>query len=110
MKISKHQEYRRNVKARAVAMMGGCCSRCGFDDARALRFHHTKPIRRGLNGLRRQSKTSTTTHLAVVRGDKDGVRLLCSNCSTIETAKDWTLNINVKRRQRDRSLIDRPRR
>jgi hypothetical protein len=49
--ISKHQKHRRSVKAKAIALLGGCCSRCGFADARALRMHHVKPVRRGRNGL-----------------------------------------------------------
>jgi hypothetical protein len=97
MKSSKHREYRIRVKARALAMKGGCCERCGYEDERALRFHHTKPVRRAFNGLRRQAQSSTKTHLDVVRGDGKGVRLLCANCSTIDTARDWTLNVNLKR-------------
>ena len=97
MKPSKHQAHRRNVKVRAIAMMGGRCERCGFDNVVALRFHHVKPVRRGLSGLRKQAESSTTSHRAVVRGDAKGIRLLCANCSTIDTAKDWTLNVNLKR-------------
>jgi hypothetical protein len=87
MKISKHREYRRNVKARAIALKGGRCERCGVPDQRALRFHHVKPVRRGFTGLRQQAKTSTETHRAVVRGDGKGVLLLCANCSVIDTAR-----------------------
>jgi hypothetical protein len=34
--------------------------------------------------------------LDVVRGDAKGVRLLCANRSAIDTAQDWTLNLNLK--------------
>ena len=88
MKISKHREYRARTKARAIALKGGRCERCGFADQSALRFHHTRPLRRGSNGLRKQAKSSTETHRAVVRGDGKSVRLLCANCSTIDTATD----------------------
>ena len=44
MKQSKHREYRRNVKARAIALKGGRCEQCGFADEQALRFHHTRPV------------------------------------------------------------------
>jgi hypothetical protein len=97
MKISKHREYRRSVKAKAIAMKGGRCQRCGFDDVRALRFHHVKPLRRTSNGLRKRAETSTESHRAVIRGEGRGINLLCANCSCIDTAKDWTLNLNVKR-------------
>ena len=41
---SKDRRYRASVKAKAIASMGGKCSCCGFDDERALRFHHLKPL------------------------------------------------------------------
>jgi hypothetical protein len=77
MKISKHREYRRRTKLKAIALKGGRCERCGFaDDERALRFHHVKPVRRGFNGLSKKAATSTETHRAVVRGDaKASVRI-----------------------------------
>lgn len=78
-------------------MKGGQCEQCGFDDARALRFHHVKPLRRTSNGLSKRDQTSTETHRAVVNGKAKGIRLLCANCSTIATAKDGTLNVNIKR-------------
>jgi hypothetical protein len=37
--ISKHQAYRSRTKARAIALKGGKCERCGFADERALGFH-----------------------------------------------------------------------
>jgi hypothetical protein len=69
--ISKHQAYRSRTKARAIALKGGKCERCGFADERPLRFHHVKPVRRGSNGLSRKALTSTTTH------DAKGIRLQC---------------------------------
>ena len=93
--ISKHRAYRSRTKSRAIEMLGGCCSRCGFSDERALRFHHVKPVRRGSNGLSRKALTSTETHRAILHGEK-GLRLLCANCSCIDTARDWTLNLNLK--------------
>ena len=98
---SKHRTYRSRTKAKAVAMKGGRCERCGFDDVRALRFHHRVPPRRGLNGLSRKALCSTESHRAVVRDEAKGLRLLCANCSCIVTAKDWTLNVNVTRTASD---------
>ena len=97
MKQSKHQEHRSRVKAKAIALKGGCCQRCGFDDGRALRFHHRVPLRRGFNGLPKQGLSSTQSHRAVVRGEGKALRLLCANCSCIATAKDWTANTNIRR-------------
>lgn len=95
-KMTKHQAYRRNVKARALDMLGGKCQQCGCADERALRFCYTKPLRRTANGMRKRDKTSTQTHLAVIHGKK-GVQLLCANCSVIKASKDWKANVNVKR-------------
>ena len=78
-KPTKHRVHRASVKAKAIAMMGGKCSRCGFDDVRALRFHHINPLRRTSRGLRKRDETSTESHRAVVRGDAKGLRLLCAN-------------------------------
>jgi hypothetical protein len=96
-KQSKHQRYRRSVKERAIALKGGQCERCGFSDERALRFHHVKPVRRGLNGLSKKALSSTVTHRAIVRGERGkSVRLLCANCSVIALATDTSINANLK--------------
>ena len=94
---SKHRAYRARTKAKALTMMGGQCERCGFDDARALRLHHDKPVRRTRNGMAKNAMTSTESHRAVVRGKARGLRLLCANCSVIDSARDWQANVNVKR-------------
>ena len=88
----KRQAYRARTKARAIEIKVGCCQRCGFADARALRLHHVKPLLRGRNGMRRQAQSSTASHLAVLRGAK-GFRLLCANCSVI--AQDVSMNANI---------------
>jgi hypothetical protein len=95
--ISKHQRYRRSTKARAIAMMGGRCSVCGFADERALRLCHRVPLQRRRQGLSKKALSSTDSHLAVVHAEGKAFRLLCANCSVIDTAKEWTLNLNTKR-------------
>jgi|RhiMethySRZTD1v2_1073278.scaffolds.fasta_scaffold3266469_1 hypothetical protein len=93
---NKHRHYRARTKLKAIAMKGGQCQRCGFDDERALRFCHRVPLRRGRNGLRKTARASTSSHLAVLRGAK-GLALLCANCSCIATAQDASINVNIKR-------------
>jgi hypothetical protein len=92
----KRRAYRIRVKAKALEMMGSKCERCGYDDARALRLHHSKPLMRGTRGMRRQAASSTSSHLAILRGAK-GLSLLCANCSCIATAQDASINANIKR-------------
>jgi hypothetical protein len=67
-----------------------------FPDERALRFHHVKPVRRGLNGLSKKALSSTETHRAIVRGEGKGIRLLCANCSVITCAGDTSINANIR--------------
>ena len=74
---SKHQVHRANVKAKAIAMMGGRCQ-CGVDDPRVLRFHHEPGVRSELQKL-----NSTAIHRAILKGSVKGVKLLCSNCSLV---------------------------
>jgi hypothetical protein len=95
-KISKHRAYRSRTKARAIAMLGGRCSVCGFSDERALRLCHRVPLQRRRQGLSKKALSSTDSHLAVVRGDGKALRLLCANCSCIAIAKDTSINGNLK--------------
>jgi hypothetical protein len=41
--ISKHQAYRRNIKARAIGMKGGQCERCGFQTSERCAFITSSP-------------------------------------------------------------------
>jgi hypothetical protein len=93
----KDRTYRRKLKLRAVEMLGGRCA-CGFSDPRALCVYHRVPVRRGRNGLPRKARSSTMSHLDVVRGDAKSLKLklMCWNCCAIEASKDWQANINVK--------------
>jgi hypothetical protein len=92
---SKHQRYRQSVKARAIAMMGGRCSICGFSDERALRLCHCVPLHRRRQGLSKKDLSSTDSHLAVLRGEGRAFRLVCANCSCIAIAKDTSINANL---------------
>jgi hypothetical protein len=92
---SKHQRYRHSVKARAIAMMGGRCSVCGFSDERALRLCHRVPLQRRRQGLSKKALSSTESHLAVLRGEVKAYRLVCANCSCIAIAKDTSINANL---------------
>jgi hypothetical protein len=94
VKISKHQVHRRRTKARAIEMLGGKCSRCGFADERALRLCHRVPLQRRHQGLSKRALSSTDSHRAVVHGEGKAFRLLCANCSVIAT--DTSASANLK--------------
>ena len=78
-KPTKHRVHRASVKAKAIAMMGGKCSRCGFDDVRALRFCPISPLDAHHVGCASETRLRTESHRAVVRGDAKGLRLLSAN-------------------------------
>jgi len=97
MSKSKHAIHRAKVRRQAIAIMGGCCQRCGFNDDRALHFDHVKPARRGLSGRNRSGQTGITIHRAIVNGMREGYQLLCANCHAIKTREDdpsglWSMN------------------
>ena len=46
-----HRDYRRRLRADAIAAMGGACESCGFADHRALEFDHRTPLYRQTNGI-----------------------------------------------------------
>ena len=93
--LTKHQRHRRAVKLRAIEMLGGKCSRCGFSDERALRLCHRVPPQRGRHGLSKKDLSSTDSHRAVVHGEVKAFRLLCANCSCIASATDTSINANL---------------
>ena len=94
--ISKHALHRRRLKLKAIEVLGGKCSRCGYGDARALCFRHDTPLRRGRNGLNKRDASSTASHRAIVRGDSAGLSLLCWNCTAIMEAQNTTSSANLK--------------
>ena len=68
-------------------MMGGKCQKCACADILALRFHHTRPLRRGRN---KRDRTSSAIHCSVIYGHGKGIRLLCANCSVVASARAVT--------------------
>jgi hypothetical protein len=80
--------YRKRLRQRAIAVMGRCCARCGFDDARALQFDHRVPLRRNSNGMSTKAHTADKTYRAVLDGDHATYELLCANCHAIKTRAD----------------------
>ena len=92
-KLSKQRTYRVRTKAKAIAMKGGKCERCGFDDVRALRFHKGAAGRVVGIGCA-SAQGSTNSHRAVVSVRREGGALML-NCSCIDIARDPSLNVNL---------------
>lgn len=80
-KILKYkQEWRRELKERAYESMGGKCSRCGFDDPRALQVDH-------VSGGGSQDKTQHNRELYyrnIIKNNNGKYQLLCANCNWIK--------------------------
>lgn len=73
-------------RLRITADLGGRCSRCGFDDPRALQIDHTH----GGGSERRktdQANTNATRFYQEVRAHPDDYSLLCANCNWIKRAE-----------------------
>jgi 5-methylcytosine-specific restriction endonuclease McrA len=104
----RNGRYRRVLRRKAIAKLGGRCS-CGYDDERALVFDHIKPVRRGLHGISRSKESGQDTHRAVLKGSK-AYQLLCANCHMIKTRSDdveGRMSVNWSKRPmlRDRLLL-----
>ena len=78
--------YRHKLKQRALAILGGKCVRCGFDDPRALQIDH-------ING--KEIGKSRLADIATIEREiinyplaaKEKYQILCSNCNWIKRAE-----------------------
>jgi len=81
---ARHRRLMRAARRKVVALLGGKCKRCGFDDERAFQIHH----RKGDGGRHRAGKGYTVSYynalLKMMAADADAVELLCANCHAIE--------------------------
>jgi hypothetical protein len=74
------REYARRQRARAVALYGSCCQRCGFDRDECLDFDHVEG-----NGRHDRKRRSYYTQLKAIIDGEAGWQLLCANCHRIKT-------------------------
>jgi len=78
-------DYRRR-RMRAIRVLGGKCSRCGFSDWRALQFDHVVGGGKQDRSMRRRS---SLTYPDIVAENKDGeFQLLCANCNWIKKTEN----------------------
>ena len=72
----KVMDWRRRMKLKAVAYLGGKCIRCGYNRCiRALSFHHRNPQEK-LFGIAKPNPTKWV----IIQAELDKCDLLCSNC------------------------------
>lgn len=78
------REYRQQSSSRMRMLLNqlkehGCCARCGFDDPRALQFHHLDPSTK-----RRNVPSLIGTSDGYVLAEIAKCEILCANCHAIE--------------------------
>jgi len=84
-KIRAGRKLRRKVRLDAFAVLGAKCVKCGFSDERALQVDH-------INGdgvaHRKQFKNQTDFYKHIIRGEIEGLQLLCANCNVIKRVEN----------------------
>ena len=71
-----------NLRAKAIAALGGKCLHCGFSDERALQIDH----KNGGGGIELKSIGALKIYKAAKDGHPD-YQLLCANCNWIKRAE-----------------------
>lgn len=90
--IAARKEYfrqydkKRFARKRAFLLEGKSCIRCGFDDVRALEFHHRDPSNKLFSVMRSLTKNMNDLLLEIKKCD-----LICANCHAIEHSATWQL-------------------
>src|ERR1035437_3107392 len=75
----------RKIRAELLALFGGVCERCGFDDPRALQVDHVN----GDGHIDRQNiYTNTRKFIKHVRDNREDYQLLCANHNVIKVIED----------------------
>jgi hypothetical protein len=77
-----NKRYHHRIRMSVIGILGGKCSRCGFEDWRALQIDH-------INGGGSKEKIACTVHYQsmVIKSAMNGenkYQLLCANCNWIK--------------------------
>jgi hypothetical protein len=82
--VKRYQaDRRRDSKAKAAALLGGVCQRCGFEHLAALDFHHIDPSLKEFRLSDALVRTKKYTWEEIVE-EVMKCELLCKNCHAIE--------------------------
>lgn len=84
--LARDSRRRRYGPAReeAIAVLGGRCAVCGFDNEIALTFDHVN----GGGTAERAAKDRLSWFQAIARGEIHDVQLLCRNCHAVKNFLD----------------------
>lgn len=92
--MHKVTKLRRQYKAKAVAILGGRCSRCGYDRCLgALQFHHVNRDEKSF-GI---SKSGFTRAWCAIEKELKKCILLCANCHAEVEESLFMTSSNVER-------------
>ena len=74
------KRYRRNLRRKALNLLGGKCIQCGFDDWRALHIDHV-----GSGGTTDTKGNPIKPQHDIIAGrNLEKYQLLCANCNAIK--------------------------
>lgn len=95
----------KTLRQALLALFGGKCCRCGFDDPRALQIDHVN----GGGGQERKALQNAGRVYKKVLADQTGYQLLCANCNWIKKYEEhehrWKLAVGVIPRLKTTSTI-----
>lgn len=83
----QNRAWRATKRRKLIDFLGGVCSRCGFDDIRALQVDHVNG-----GGARHRKADPTVVSvgglLKAVRAEPSEFTVLCANCNWIKRAEN----------------------
>lgn len=84
-KRNKGNPARRVLRDAALTMLGDQCTKCGFNDKRALQMDH---IMGGGNKHRKSLSSPTKYYKYVIEDNGNSFQLLCANCNMIKRTEN----------------------
>ena len=82
-----NNKYRRRQRLASIAILGGICNKCGFDDMRALQIDHINGG--GTMELKKKGGAHYTTGvIRSVLNKENKYQLLCANCNWIKRVEN----------------------
>jgi hypothetical protein len=82
-------DYRRRVKLKGLALLGGKCTRCGYNRCPwALQFHHKDPSEKDFQIAAKSRQAWDKVKAEVLKCE-----LLCANCHAEEHAQKYTWGV-----------------
>ena len=78
--LSRTTVWCRNMRTKAIEVLGGKCEDCSFCDPRALQIDHVN----GDGAEERRTSDRGTVVKNIANGETEGYQLLCANCNWIK--------------------------